>query len=331
MNSNSRAAGRYSIILYLLLVLACATPGTPPIATRTYDDFVVVTAKADDTFSSLAARYLHDPAKGWIIADFNGRDALTAGATVIIPLRSFNRGGLKADGYQTVPVLCYHNFSTNQPDKLTVSEAAFEEQMKFLHDNGYSVITMDQLLDFLDFKIPLPDKSVVISIDDGWITGFTIAYPVLKKYNFPATYFIYTDFIGAKKALSWTNIKELVDNGFAVQAQSKSHRNLSLAKENESFKDYVEAIKTELTEPQRAIKEHTNKECTYLAYPYGATNKLVIALLKKHGYRGAFTVQQGPNPFFVDNYLINRTLIYGTHTLEEFEKALAVFHAARLQ
>ena len=73
-----------------------------------------------------------------------------------------------------------------------------------------------------------------------------------------------------------------------------------------------------------------NKDCRYLAYPYGKTNNLVIAILKKHGYRGAFTLGREPNPFFVDRYRINRFVIYGNYSLEEFKKYISVFQQTEL-
>ena len=321
-------------LICLLLLTACATsfPERHKISeTRINNDFIIVTATAKDTLSSLAAEYLNDPSKEWLISEFNHIKSLTPGEELIIPLFPFNKSGLKPGGYQTVPVLAYYSFSKNKPSKISITQGDFKAQMKYLKDNNYHVITLDQLLDFLDYKEQIPEKSVVITFDDGWSSVYDFAFPILKKYDFPATFFIYTDFIGGGKAMSWKQIKELSEAGFDIQCKTKTHRNLTVIKKKESFKDHFESLEMEITHPKKVIKKKLNKECEYLAYPYGKTNNLVIAMLKKHGYRAAFTVDKKSNPFFIDKYKINRSAIYGEYNIEKFKKKLSVFQHMELK
>jgi peptidoglycan/xylan/chitin deacetylase (PgdA/CDA1 family) len=293
---------------------------------RLFPDFVAVIARPGDTLPLLASKYLNDPSKDWLIAEFNEIETLNPGQELIVPLKPFKKGGLTQKGYQTVPVLVYHRFSLTKKSKMTVTKAAFEEQLKLLKDKGYRVITLDQLFDFMDFKGQIPEKSVVITIDDGWRSAYDIALPVLKKYGYTATLFIYTDLItGSQKTLSWELIREMADSGLDVQCHTKTHRNLTLMDKKESFRKYFERINEDLSAAEKIIKKKLNKSCKYLAYPYSDTNELVIALLKKHGYRGAFTVKRGSNPFFINNYRINRSVIYGNYDLKKFEKNLSVF------
>ncbi len=292
---------------------------------RVYDDFVLVNTTAGDTLASLSDKYLKSPNKGWMIAEFNHVDRIVPGQQLIIPLSSFNRGGLKKHGYQTVPILVYHNFSKTRAEKTTLTENDFDTQMKYLKQNNYHVISLDQLMDFLDYKAPLPEKSVVITFDDAWRSAYDIAVPILIKYGFTATFFIYTDFIGGGKALSWNDIKELAKSGFDIQCQTKTHRNLSIPKKNESFEEYFNAIEEEIAYPKKLFQRMLDKDCRYLAYPYGETNNLVIAVLKKYGYRGAFTLGRESNPFFVDKFSINRVVIYGNYDEERFKACVPVF------
>jgi len=298
---------------------------TPPME-RTSLNFIAVIAREGDTLSFFASKYLNDPSMDWFIAEFNDIETLTPGQTLIIPLKPYQKGGLTSKGYQTVPVLSYHHFSLDRTDKLTVTKSTFEEQMKFLKDRGYRVITLDQLFDFLEFKGQIPKKSVVINIDDGWRSTYDITFPILKKYGYPATLFVYTDLIvGSEKTLSWDLIQEMANNGMDIQCHTKTHRRLTTIDQKESFKEYFEAIEKELSACEAMIKKKLNKEVKYLAYPYGDTNPLVIELLKKHGYRGAFTIKRGGNPFFIHNYRLNRSMIYGDFDLNQFEKNLTVF------
>jgi peptidoglycan/xylan/chitin deacetylase (PgdA/CDA1 family) len=215
---------------------------------------------------------------------------------------------------------------------MTVTQDTFDEQMKFLKNNGYRVITMDQLFNFLEYKTQIPKKSILITIDDGWRSTHEIAMPILKKYNFPATLFIYTDLIvGSKKTLSWDLVRELENNGIDIQCHTKTHRNLSIMGKDESFREYFKSIEKELSECTEMVKKKLKKDVKYLAYPYGDTNHLVIELLKKQGYRGAFTVDRDGNPFFVHNYRINRSMIYGDYTLSQFKKNLTVFEKEDLK
>jgi len=326
------------VFLGIALLGGCAAPKTggppvaappvtaPPVEPRVSPNFVAITAQEGDTFSSLAARYLNDSLKDWWISDFNNLSALNPGQALIIPLKPYGRGGLTATGYQTVPVLSYHTFALTGADKMTVTQAAFEEQMKLLKEKGYRVISLNQFADFLEFKKPIPKKSVVITIDDGWRSAYEIAFPILKKYGYPATLFVYTDLIvGNKKTLSWDLIQEMANQGLDIQGHMKSHRNLTVMEKKESFKEYFEAIDRELTLSGSIIRNKVNREVKYLAYPYGETNHLAIELIKKHGYQGAFTVTRGGNSFFVHPYRINRSMIYGTLDLNQFEKNLTVF------
>jgi peptidoglycan/xylan/chitin deacetylase (PgdA/CDA1 family) len=317
------------IFLIIAVMGGCATPKVegPFVEARGFPNFVAVIAQPGDTFSSLAAKYLKDAKMDWFIAEYNNLSGLSPGQSLIIPLKPYERGGLTLKGYQTVPVLSYHNFSPDRSTtRMNVTKAVFEEQMKFLKENGYRVIPLNQLLDFLDFKGQIPKKAVVITIDDGWRSTYEIAFPILKKYGYPATLFVYTDLIvGSNKTLSWDLVREMAENGLDIQGHTKSHRNLTLMNKKEPFREYFEAIEKELSEGARIIKAKTGKEIKYLSYPEGETNHLVIELVKKEGYLAAFTAKRGENPFFVHNYRINRSMIYGDFDLKQFEKNLVTF------
>lgn len=289
-------------------------------------DFVPVVVQPGETLATLAEKYLHDPDKRWIIADFNEVTSVSAGQEILIPLQAKARGGLSPIGYQTVPILTYHNFSETKQDLMMVRKDSFEQQMNYLASNGYTVVTLDDFFDFLEFRKQLPKKAVVITFDDGWQGVYTIALPILKKYGFPATLFVYTDLInGSKKTLSWAQLAELDREGVDIQGHTKTHRNLSKIKNEESLASYVRDVENEITASTRIIKEKLNKDVKYLAYPYGDSNNLVVAFLKKKGYRGAFTVKRDANPFFMDHYTLNRSMIYGGFDLGDFKKNLSIY------
>jgi peptidoglycan/xylan/chitin deacetylase (PgdA/CDA1 family) len=294
-------------------------PREPSPYVRRYPDFVAVIVRPGDTLSSLAARYLDDPSLDWRIAEFNGISAPRAGEAVIIPLKPLDAGGVSPRGYQTVPVLAYHKFSKHLSDRMTVREDAFEAQMAFLEKNGYRVIPLDGLFEFLKGKRPLPRKSVVITFDDGWRSMYDIAYPILKRYGYPATLFVFTDLIHPSSAtLDWGKIREMSRNGIDVQCHSRTHRSLGKIENGETIQAYVESVRAELVDSARVIKRQLGRDVKYLAYPYGDTNGLLIAMLGKLGFQGGLTVVRAGNPFFADEFRLGRAMIYGTFDLKAF-------------
>jgi len=291
---------------------------------RVYPEGVVLIAQPGDTFSSIASKYLNDPALDWFIAEFNGIVFLKPGDPLVIPLPPVDMEKVTRTGVQRVPVLSYHRFSRDRADPMTIRANDFEEQMKYLKENGYQVIPMDLLFDFLHSKRPIPRKSVVITLDDNHYSIYEIAFPILKKYGYPATLFIYTDQItSGGRGLSWNQLSEMARHGIEIQSHTQSHRNLTKRMGEESFRDYFESLRKELAESAAQIKKRLGQDVKYLAYPFGETNPLVIALLKKLGYQGAFTVERGGNPFFVHPYRIHRSMIYGNFNLQDFQRSLA--------
>ncbi len=321
-----------AILLMILVPQRAAVAKAPEDSFRLFPDFVAVIAMEGDSFSSLAEKYLKDPALDWVISDYNEVDSLKPGQALIIPLTPQKKGGLTLRGYQTVPILSYHNFSPWEGDGLTVSQGAFGQQMELLRERGYRVIPMDQFFDFLEWKAPIPSKSVVLTIDDGWRSAYEIAFPILRKYGYPATLFIQTDMIAHnRRVLSWDLLREMAEHGMQVECHTKSHRNLTFPEKRESFKDYFASLEKELAGSMEIIRKNINREVKYLAYPFGDTNPLVIALAKKLGFRGAFTIHRGSNPFFIHNYRVNRSMVYGDFTLSQFEKNLTPFHSEALR
>jgi len=290
-------------------------------------NYSIVTVQSGDSFSSLAAKYLGDSSAGWIIAEINGIDVLREGQALIIPPNVLEKCGLTPAGYQTIPILTYHKFSDNVADPVTVTRKAFEDQMRFLKTNGYKVIGLDEFFDFLELKKPVPRKSVVITFDDGWRSTYDIAFPILKKYGYPSTLFVYTDFISeGGSGMTWNILREMMNGGVSIQSHTKSHRYLDRRLAKESFRKYFDAVKEELDDSAKIIRRHLNTDVKYLAYPYGDTNHLVAAVAEKSGYRGALTVERDGNPCFVHRYRIKRSMIYGNFDLEDFEKNLKIFN-----
>ena len=301
-----------------------APAATDPVVAQD-GDFVVVVVGAGDTYSTLAQRYLNDAGKGWWLSRFNHDLPLVPGAIVAVPLRIRNTVGVYPDGYQTVSVLCYHRFGT-RGSRLNVTAAAFEAQMEYLARNGYNVIPLSRLATFLDGREALPPKTVVITIDDGYRSAFEIAWPILRKYGFPATVYLYSDFVGAGDALSWAQMQDLSASGLIdIQPHSKTHANLTLRLPGESEARYRERIRREVDVPVAMIGDRLATPSYSFAYPYGDVNEYVVELLAKQKVRHGVTVTPGGNAFYAYPYMLRRSMVFGNEDLDAFKAKLTTF------
>jgi peptidoglycan/xylan/chitin deacetylase (PgdA/CDA1 family) len=336
-SSVNKALRTLGWIVVALIVHGCATPPPRPPAAEPVarvdggrvlardDEFAIVMARAGDDAASLAQEYLGDARKDWWITESNGNAEIRAGQVVVIPLAARNRIGVYHDGFQTVPVLCYHRFGS-RASKLTVTPAAFTAQMDYLARNGYHVLTLAQLADFVAGKGPLPKKSIVITIDDGYRATYDIAYPILKKYGFPATVFLYSDFVGAGDALTYPQMKELIASGLIeIQPHSKTHANLTLRLADETDARYRDRLRREIDAPVDVIRERLAVTSLAYAYPYGDVNETVVDFLTRKGVSLGLTVTPGGNGFFAYQYMLRRSMVFGNEDLESFKARLQTF------
>src|SRR4029077_56911 len=149
-----------------------------------------------------------------------------------------------------VIVLCYHRFEDKPKDSLAIKPADFEAQMQALKDNGVAVIPMADFLAWRRGEKSIPEKSAVVSIDDGYISGYSVAWPVLKKFGYPFTMFIYTDYVkgGPKsggQSISWQQLAEMRDAGVDIQSHTVTHSSLN-ARKGKSDEEYAAWLKNEL-------------------------------------------------------------------------------------
>jgi len=332
-----------ALLALVVLVAGCATP-LPPASSR-YEpaprvvvvapstdpviardrEFAVVLVGQGDTYASLAKRFLDDAGKGWWLSRFNHDEALQPGAVVAVPLQVRNPIGVYASGYQTVTVLCYHRFGA-RGSRLNVTPAAFEAQMEFLARNGYNVIPVSKLDGFLDGREALPPKTVAITIDDGYKSTFEIAWPILRKFGFPATIYLYTDFVGAGDALTWAQMRDMTNSGLVdIQPHSKTHANLTLRLPGETEARYRDRIRREVEVPVATLRDRLGMTSVSYAYPYGDVNDYVIELLAKQKVEHGVTVTPGGNAFYAYPLMLRRSMVFGNEDLDAFKAKLTTF------
>jgi peptidoglycan/xylan/chitin deacetylase (PgdA/CDA1 family) len=178
-------------------------------------------------------------------------------------------------------VLTYHCIGYEKNNGLKVPEQQFKQQMKYIKDNGYSTITLDQLYEFIQENKPLPEKSVVITFDDGYVDNYQYAYPILKEFNLNATVFVLPNTIDkSKNYMTSSQLKELQANGIDIQSHTLVHEELTtLSYEKQLFS---------LKESKITLEKVLGKKVKYIAYPYAKYNNDTIKAAMNAGYTMGF-------------------------------------------
>ena len=224
-------------------------------------------------------------------------------------------------GTTSVTILAYHNVrEVKQSDSfmarymyITTPNVFFSE-MTYLHDHGYHVITMDDLMESIHGLRTLATNSVIITFDDGYKSQHDNALPILEIYHMPAIFFIYTKAINTYKiSMTWDDVNDLIAHGMTIGGHSYSHSKLNKI----SDKDELEM---EIKDSKNTIEQHTGIPVTYFAYPYGLYNKKVIQEVKDVGYVAALIDNGDTNNIVHNPYEINRYNI--NNDFESFKKIL---------
>ncbi len=192
-------------------------------------------------------------------------------------------------------ILMYHSVDYN-PIFFTVKPENFQRQMDYLKEKKYNVISLARLIECIKSK-NIPLKTVVLTFDDGYEDNYFNVFPILKKYNFPATFFLITGNMGRKNVsvvsgniypqiLNWRQAQEMHSSGLIdFEPHTVSHPKLRKISLREAEREILDSRKT--------IEENLNKKCSFFAYPYGEHNHEIEDILERNGFLGAATVNQG--------------------------------------
>ncbi|WP_418640315.1 polysaccharide deacetylase family protein [Sulfurimonas sp. ST-27] len=188
-------------------------------------------------------------------------------------------------------VLQYHRFDENRYPSTSISMELFTQQMQYLADNNYTVWPFSKTVKYLIEKKELPDKTVSITIDDGYRSVYTKAYPLLKKYKFPFTVFVNSVPVVHESVhyLTWDEMREMGKYGAEYANHTYSHQFL-VRDGIKDPKNYKKHVTKEIKMCEVKIeKELGDKVCTdpkILAYPFGEYDEQLMQLVKSLGYIG---------------------------------------------
>ena len=205
----------------------------------------------------------------------------------------------------------YHRFGYNE-STLFVSPENFNQQMRYLKDKGYNVISLDELAEGIKSGRKFAHNSVVITVDDGYQDNYTYAYPVLKKYGFPAAIFLITNFIGTNKDfMSWDEIREMFEHNIFFGGHTRNHTYLPSVKEESILQDEIRGCK-------EFIENELGSNVNLFCYPTGGFTEHVKEIVKKSGYKEACTTNRGFAEFNRDVYELKRVKVTNSDTNKPF-------------
>src|ERR1700754_4379558 len=206
-----------------------------------------------------------------------------------------------------VPILMYH-VTTDPPANapypdLYVRRSEFEEQMQALRDAGYVAVTLQEVWDFWHRGGPLPARAVVVSIDDGYLSNYTNARPVLRRLGWPAVLNLEVKNLHEPEwGLTDGRVRELIADGWEIDSHTLTHPDLTMIG--------AEQLTAEVAESRRRLQRAFGVPVNFFCYPAGRYDDAVIAAVEAAGYLAATTVNPGlADPDESQRFALNRVRV----------------------
>lgn len=214
-----------------------------------------------------------------------------------------------------IPVLNYHSIADDDPDNVAVLPTKrLEEQLAFLARESFTPLTLADFIAVLEGRKEAPAKPVLLTFDDGYADNYTNAMPLLRKYGFPATLFMSPGSVGDPYYIDWKQAQEMRDAGWDIQPHGMTHPHLPRLGADEQ--------EHEIAEAKRLIEEQLGTTADVFCYPYGERNATTLKLLAEHGFRYAFTIDQGVADDSQPKLTLKRIFVNGQESLRVFARKL---------
>ena len=189
-----------------------------------------------------------------------------------------------------IPIIMYHDITATKDVSWDVTPDELERHFQALQEGGYTPITMDRMVNHLRTGAQLPEKPVLLTFDDNYVGQYKYAFPLLKKYNYPAVWSVHTRFVGTggqKPKATWDQLREMQKSGLVtVASHTLNHLNLKDLSEKE--------IEKEVTESKKVLEKELGVSIDYFTYPEGDFTDIARDKLKKAGYKAALAMSLDP-------------------------------------
>ncbi len=239
-------------------------------------------------------------------------ESQTFTANFIIPTISTATSATPVVNALSIPILLYHEIGDG-PSSLYVSVNNFREQMHYLQSNGYKVVNISEAREMLVSKQISP-KTVILTFDDGYVSFYTKAWPILQEYGLTATIYVCSNFAGLYNYLTWDQMKIVQSGG--VEIGSHSHTHTVLTTINSA------ALTKEIVGSKQILEKELGVTIKSFAYPTGAYNTNIPVLVKNAGYTSATTVNFRPATSHDDLYLLPRLRVFRNDSMSFFANSL---------
>lgn len=218
----------------------------------------------------------------------------------------------KSDDYLELPIIMYHSILKNSCNVYTTKLSSLEKDFNYIKEHGYTPIVMTELIDYVKHDGELPQKPIMITLDDGFYNNYVYVFPLLKKFNFKAVISVVGAFTELNSPgesqnanysyLNWEQISEMGNSGF-VEIQNhtynlhlQQHRQCGISKAyNESVEDYKNRLTHDITKLQKLLNEKSGICPNTFTYPFGIYNKTAENLISNLGFDAMLTCSEGIN------------------------------------
>lgn len=182
--------------------------------------------------------------------------------------------------------LMYHRFGEDNIPSTNIRMEQFRAHLEYLEEGDFQIIDIQQAYDFLDKGTELPEKAVLITVDDAYLSVYEEAFPLLQKYDFPFTVFVATDPVdqGLAGYMNWEQMREMQAAGVSFANHSASHESMLMRLENESPKAWLKRVEMDVDKSMQRLNEELEPFTRMFAYPYGEFDIRVGNLLQQKDY-----------------------------------------------
>jgi peptidoglycan/xylan/chitin deacetylase (PgdA/CDA1 family) len=233
-----------------------------------------------------------------------------------------------AETPRRTPILVYHRFGPVLTDDMTVRTATFQAQLNLIEERGYTVVPLKALLASLGKgadPTKLPERSVVLTVDDGHRTVHSDLFPLIKRYRLPVTLFIYPSAISnADYALTWQQLAEMKASGLVdVQSHTFWHPNFNIERQRLAPVAYERLVRDQLTKSKAILEQRLGGKVDLLAWPFGIHDPQLETWAAESGYVAAFTIERRPVTSADRSMALPRYIVMDSDRASAFEALLA--------
>lgn len=220
-----------------------------------------------------------------------------------------------------VPILMYHRIAEVPNDRNSLPPEKFAWQLNYLHEHGFHTITPAMLYAFYTQGTALPHKPILLTFDDGYTDNYTVALPLLKKYNMTSVVFPISEWVGKKNhwenfgkqettTMDWQVLESWLQAGQTIASHTQNHPFLHVCEQPQ--------LQEELCGSKKSLESKLKINTDFLCYPYGKFNQAVVHAAKKAGYKAAFAIFENVNLRKIDLFALPRIPIPDHQSKWEF-------------